>query len=212
MTCVQPCSLASRAFSVRADRADHGRADRARPLAGDETDAARGRVEQHHRLVRAWVGLAQQVAHGHALQHHRGGGLLVDAGRQLDQAVGSDQPLLRITAEHRRVRHTVARLQVGDAGADRLHRAGALHADHRRQARNLVVAGAVIGIYVVETHRTLAQAHLAGPRIADRNLVPLQRLRSPVGMDADCVRHGRSFLEPTRHRGSFRLDGATLAF
>jgi hypothetical protein len=31
-------------------------------------------------------------------------------------------------------------------------------------------------------------------------------------MDADCVRHGRSFLELTRHRGSFRLDGATPAF
>ena len=50
------------------------------------------------------IGAADQVLRGHALQHHRGGGLEVDRVGQLHQPVGGDHPLGRVGAERRRHR------------------------------------------------------------------------------------------------------------
>ena len=137
--------------------------------------------------------------------------VVVDVVGQLDEPVGGDQPLVGIAAEHAGIRDAVADLEFGDARTDGFDRAGALHADHRRQARELVEPGAVIDVDVVETDGTLAQAHLARARLADLDLLPLQHLGPAVGVDADCVRHGRPFPRAAA-RARFALTRAMLAF
>ncbi len=61
---------------------------------------------------RAAIGLAQQVAGRHALQHHGGGGDVVDGVGQLDEAIGGDEPLVGIGAEDTRIGDAVADLEV----------------------------------------------------------------------------------------------------
>ena len=115
MTCVQPFSLASCAFSSEPDGADHGGADMGEPLAGDQPDAAGRRVPEHDAVLRNRIGLLHEIAHGHALQHHRRRGLVGDIGRQLHQPVRRDQPLLGIAANRAGIGHAVANREVGHA-------------------------------------------------------------------------------------------------
>ena len=177
----------------RADRADDRCAEMLGPLAGDQADAARRRVQQHGRVLADLVGLAQQVAHRHALQHHRRAGLVVDAVRQLDETVHRHQPLFRVAADRASVGATVADLELGHAGADRHHLAGTLVARNERH-RHLVEARALIGIDVVDAHRMLLQPHLPRPRLADLHALPLHHLGAAVLMDADGVDHDRHSL------------------
>ena len=99
-----------------------------RPLAGDQTDAARGGVKQQRGAGPDLIGLPQQVAHRHALQHHGGAGLVVDAVGQLDQPVRRHHPFVRVTAERARVGAAVTDLEIGYAGADSHDFAGAFAA------------------------------------------------------------------------------------
>ena len=94
---------------VAADRADDGCAERFRPLADDQPDAAGCGVDQD-RLARLHpMDRAEEHVRGHALQHHRRGLLGGDGVGQLHQPVGGDQAFLRVTAD---------RTGVGDAIAD----------------------------------------------------------------------------------------------
>jgi hypothetical protein len=68
------------------------------PLAGDEADAARGRVEQHGLAGLHAVRAADQVLHRQALQHHRRGLLVGDAVGHGDETVGRDDPDFGIRA------------------------------------------------------------------------------------------------------------------
>src|SRR5581483_8833771 len=86
-----------------ADSADHGRAERLRPLAGSETDAAGGSVNENGVALLHLEGAGKQIFDRHALEHHRGGLLVADALRQLHRAVGGQQPLRRIAAERRHI-------------------------------------------------------------------------------------------------------------
>ena len=52
---------------VGADGADHGHADGARPLAGDQADAAGGGVVQDRLAALERIDLAEQVLRRHAL-------------------------------------------------------------------------------------------------------------------------------------------------
>ena len=91
---------------VAADRADHGDAEMLGPLAEDQADAARRGMQQDGLAGFDPIGLADEILHRQALQHHRRGGLVIDVVGQLDQAIGRNQPLLGIGAEparfHRR--------------------------------------------------------------------------------------------------------------
>ena len=73
-----------------ADGADHGRAEVARPLAGDQPDAAGGRMDQHGVAGADLVGAPQQVLGGHALEHHRRrGASSMASGSLITRAAGS---------------------------------------------------------------------------------------------------------------------------
>ena len=162
MTCVQPYSLARAGLLGRADGADGGGAQVPRPLAGDEADAAGGRMQQQRRALADLVGLAQQVAHRHALQHHGGAGLVVDAVGQLDEPVGGHHPLLGVAAHGARIGAAVADLEVGHAGAHGHDLAGSLRAGHERR-RHLVEARALIDVDVVDAHGMLLERTWPGP-------------------------------------------------
>ena len=126
MVWAQPWALRELRLLVAADGADHGGAEMLGPLAEDQADAAGRGVEQDGVAGLDLIGLADQVLRRQALQHHRRGGLVVDAVGQLQQAVGRDQPRFGIGAERRRaIGDAIAGLQVGDPGADFLDHAGA---------------------------------------------------------------------------------------
>ena len=79
--------------------------------------------------------------HGHALEHHGGGLLVADVVGKLHQRAPPALPFGRIAAERTDKADAVTDLDVGDAGADRDHFAGAFiagderHADRRRIQR-----------------------------------------------------------------------------
>ena len=155
---------------VRARGADHGRADMSEPLASDEPDAARRRVPEHHAILRDRIGLLHEIAHGHALQHHGGRGLVGDVGGQLHQPVGGDQPLLRIAADRAGIGHAVANREVRHALAHGHDLARTFAARRERHRRNRVKPGAVIDVEKVHPRGILldlrpgrAPARQAGP-------------------------------------------------
>ena len=80
------------------------------------------------------VGAVNQVLHGHALEHHAGGLLVADIVGQLHRAIGVEHALGRIAAERSDIGDAVADFEVGHAGADRDHLAGALVAGDERHA------------------------------------------------------------------------------
>ena len=144
-------------------------------MAGDEADAARRRVKQHHRLGADGKGLAKERAHRHALQHHGRGGLVADGVRQLHQPVGGDEALLGIAAEDAGVRHAVAGLEIGDALPDGDHVARAFHADDGRKRRQRIEPRAIVDVDEIHADGALADQHLAGAGRADLDRLPDQR-------------------------------------
>ena len=71
MVCAQPLARGDLGLLVGADGADHRDAERARPLAGDQADAAGGRVVQDGLAALERIDLAEQVLRRHALHHQR---------------------------------------------------------------------------------------------------------------------------------------------
>ncbi len=176
---------------VAAHRADHGRAQMPRPLAGDQSDSAGGGVQQDGIARLHPVGAPQQVLSGHALQHHGGGGALVDGVGQRHHPVGGDQSDFGVSADRRTgVGHPVAGLEFGHALADRFHPPRAFHAQRPGQRRQRIQAGTVIDIDVVEPDGGMAHPELAGAGIADLDFFPAQDFGTTVLMNADRSRHG----------------------
>jgi hypothetical protein len=123
---------------IIADRTDDGGAEMLRPLAQDKADAARRGMQQDGVAGFDAIGLADQILHRQALQHHRRCGLVVDAVGQFDQAFGRNQPLFGIGAERRAsIGDAVARLEIGDARPDFLHHASPLAAQAARQLHRI---------------------------------------------------------------------------
>ena len=75
---------------VRADGADHARAERVQPLARDQPHAARGRMQQHGLPALHGEGAVDQKLRRHALQECGGGDFVADLVGQGDQAIGGD--------------------------------------------------------------------------------------------------------------------------
>ena len=95
----------------------------------DQPDAARGGVEEDRVAGLHREGPAQEVLRRHALQHHRGGGVVIDPVRQLDHELDVGEPLLGVVAEGDDVGDAVAGLEARDALADLDDLAGRLVAE-----------------------------------------------------------------------------------
>ena len=90
--------LGERALLLRTGRPDHGDAERLHPLARDQSNPARSRMEQDGFARLNLVGPPQQVLGGHAFQHHRGRGFEGNTLGQDDEAVGRHGAHLGISA------------------------------------------------------------------------------------------------------------------
>ena len=147
-----------------ADGADDMGAERPRPLAGEQPDAAGGGVDQHPMVRLDLEGLVQQVPDRQPLQHQHRALLVGDMVGQLDQFVRRDVPLAGIAAEIEIIGDAVAGMKIGHAGPDRQNLAGGFIAGDERQSRRLVEAGAIIHVDEVQADGMLADANLAdGP-------------------------------------------------
>ena len=160
------------------------------PLRQDQADAAGGGMQQDGFAGFDAIGLADQILHRQALQHHRRRGLVVDAVGQFDQAIGRDQPRLGIGADRGgAIGDAVARLQIGDAGADFLDHAGRLAAETARQLAR-INAGAIVDVDEVQSDRGVANPRLARTGLAELDLLPDQNLGTTGLVKADRMRHG----------------------
>jgi hypothetical protein len=159
------------------------------PLTEDQADAAGRRVEKDGVAGFDAIGLADQVLHREALQHHGRGGFVVDAVGQLEQAIGRDQARFGIGTDRRAaIGDAVAGLQIGHAGSDFLDHAGRLTAQAAGQLGR-IGARAVVDVDKIQSNGGVADARLPWPRIADLDLFPDQNFGTAGFMKADGVRH-----------------------
>ncbi len=147
---------------LRADGADHVGAEIIRPLAQDEADAARRRMDQHVHAFAHLEGAVQQILDRHALEHHAGGLLIVDRVRQLDGAIRRQVAFGRIGAERHHIADAVAHLEVGDARPQRQNLSGAFVAgDERQSERRGIEPAAKIRVDEIDAAGMVLDAHLA---------------------------------------------------
>ncbi len=135
--------------------------------------------------------LAQEVR-GHPLQHQGGGGLELHPVRHDHRSVGRNDDLLGVAAvvDHG-PRNPVPDGKVGDAGAERTHRARALRTQHERQLPR-VDARALVDVDEVHASGRDVHEHLARARLGGRDVLDLQSLR-PTGLFDDNCAHVSSF-------------------
>lgn len=120
---------------------------------------------------------------GAGLQQCGGGRLLVDRGRKLEQRCGGNEPRRCIGVTLRSEgRDAVAGLEAMDIRTDRDHLARRLDTETAGKV-DRIGAVAVIGVDIVEPNGGLANEHLARPRIAERDLAPVDDLWSALAFD-----------------------------
>jgi hypothetical protein len=184
--------LGQRAFGVRARRAYELQAHGARPLTGNQSDAAGGRVEKHEvTLLQAALGLGplEQVLRREALEHHGRAGVEVDSIGQLAHALGRHHAQFAITAGRLAgIGGAVTGLEVGDTLTHRLDHSRGLHAQRRRH-RQRVQAGAVIDVDKVQSDAVVPDAYFAGARFAHAHVGDLQLFRAARLLDSYCFAH-----------------------
>ena len=128
--------------------------------------------------------------HRHALEHHAGGLLVGDVVWQFHRAVGGEDALRGIAAERADIGDAVADFEVGHAGADGDHLAGALVAgDERHADRRGIAAHAEIGVDEVHANRMLLDLDLARSRRRDLDIVERQSFGTAVFVNAHCRNH-----------------------
>ena len=177
---------------IVADGADDGGAEMLRPLAQDKADAAGRGVQQDGIAGFDAIGLADQILHRQALQHHRRCGLVVDVVGQFDQTVSRNHPLFGIGAERRAsIGDAVARPKIGDARPDFLHHASRLAAQAARQLHG-IEPRPVVDIDKIQAHGSMADARLPRPGLANLDFLPGHNFGTAGFMKADGVRHGIS--------------------
>jgi hypothetical protein len=148
----------------------------------------------------------EQVLCRQAFQHHRRAGLERDRLGQLDDGLRRHHARDRIASRRAAaVGGAVARLEVGDAGADRLDDAGAFVA-HGQRHRQCVDARALVDVDVVEPGGVLADADLARTGIADRQVDELHLFGAAGFLDPDRRARGRG-----GHRGLAVSGGGALS-
>ncbi len=103
-------------------------ADALRVLDRGQADAAGGAVDQHALAALQPRQVMQRVIGGQHGDRERGRRLEADAGRLGEEAVRG-QPQMRAERSRREAEHGIAGFPGGDAGPDREHLAGELHAE-----------------------------------------------------------------------------------
>jgi hypothetical protein len=177
-------------FLLRADGADDGGAQSLRPLANDQPDTAGRGVNEDGVAGLHLVSPPQQVVRGHAFQHDRRRGAIVDRARQLHHFRRIDQPRLGISAERAgAVGDAVCDLESLNAGTDLFDYARRLESDGGWQIGDGIEPGALIDVDEVEPYRRLPQTNLSRPRLADLDLFETQDLGSAGFMHTHCVNH-----------------------
>ena len=135
IVCAAAVLLRERRLLLGADGADQVDAERLRPLAGDEADAAGGGVPQDvSPAFGMHVQAAQQVLTVRPCSIMLAAcSKLMPSGSFTRRSAGMDLQL-GVRAERAvAVGDAVAHLEIGDARADRFHHARGLEADARRQ-------------------------------------------------------------------------------
>ncbi len=121
-----PRGFGQSGFFWRTHGTDQLHAERLGPLAGQGAHATGRSVEQDGLAALQFIGLAQQVLHGQALEHGTGGLFEADVVRQVHQVSGGQYVQLAVRAERAAaVGHAVADLELGDFAANRVNYAGA---------------------------------------------------------------------------------------
>ena len=149
-------------------------------------DAARRRVDHHGPARRDRIGLAQQVARRHALDHDGGRRPVVHVVREGHQFGGLDVSPFRVRAvpAPQPVGHPVAFLEVPNAGAQRLDHAGGFAARDQRQpgyGRGAAPAPPRADFRIVEPDGGVTETNLALARGLQGHLLPAEDL-GPAGL------------------------------
>jgi len=128
----------------------------------------------------------QQVVRGHALQHHRGRDLEVDAVGDADELVGRDEAGRRMCTERFRAGHRVTHVETGHIRAELHDPAGHLVPEHeRRRAR--VVPFTFVNVLEIDAGGGHLDQDLPclGPRAGERP--HLEDLRAAVLRNHQCA-------------------------
>jgi len=125
-----------------------------------------------------------------ALQHHGGGGAVVDALGHHHELARRDQAPIRVGAERpARVGNAVADLEVAHVGPQRLDDAGGLEPDARGKLHR-VEPGAVVDVDEVEPDRALPHQRLGAGGPGHVHFLPAQHVGAAVLVHPDGARHG----------------------
>ena len=121
-------------FLLAAHRTDNSRTEMLGPLAHNQADAAGGGMDQNGVPSLHAIGIVQQIARGHAADHHRRRRALIDTVGQRDYARGGNQPKLRIGAVRSGdTTHPIADGKAAHLRTDGVDHAGAFQADAGRK-------------------------------------------------------------------------------
>ena len=183
-----PRLLGQLALLRRPHGADDGGAQSLRPLAQDEADAARRRMDEDGVASLHLESPSQQILRGKSFQHHGRAHLVGNIFGQLHQKFRVDQPLFRIAAGHRGIGHAVAHLKLFDTLADFDHLARALIA---RRERKLGGIGALaeIDLDEVQPDGVMADLDLSAPGGGNGDVLHLQDFRAAGLVNSDRSRH-----------------------
>ena len=211
-----PVGARNLGFFVAAHRADHLDAEVARPLAGDQADAARRGVKQHFVARPQTSYVAKKMRGCEALEHERGGLFVGHAVGDGHQVVRRDHALLGIGTDGDRVGGTIADGKPVHAFPQGDNHPGGFDTRRCRQGmqRHVVGSGAVVDVEEIKADRGLAQAHLARAGIADLHVLPYHDFGSTGSVDADGLRHGygSKTIEPVVLRPAIAWCAAATSF
>lgn len=180
-------------------------------MTGKQADTAGGRLEQNRIAFLHRICPAQQVGRGQPFQHQRGGLLIADALRNLDDTVGADDTAVRIGPETAAgIGDPIADRDIRNTVADGIHRAGGLQPEHHRKIHGIQPAS-MIDIDVIETDGALRDTNLAGPGRGGIGFDGLHDLGATGFVDLDSVGHsGLLACSVLRPSGDSRQTGIVI--
>ena len=167
---------------------DDGCAQRLRPLAGNEPDAARGGVEKDRLPLGHPERPLQQEMRGRTLQKRSGRGPVVDAIGETDQPLRRHQPRLGVAAAGPLIDDSVPRLHRRHARANGLDYTSPL-APHHRWQRNRIEPLALVDVDEVQADGGLPDERFSRTGDRHRQLDPFHDLGAAVAFDADHMGH-----------------------
>ena len=184
-----------RGLGLGAHGADHAGAAPLRHLHEEEAHAPRRRVHEAGVALLQREGARAEVVGGHALQHRGRGRVGAQARRDGHRAVGREEHVLGVGAEHVRPRDPVSLAEEGHARPHGGHDARALHARDERQ-RVRVEAGAVVDVDEVDAGRLHPDHDLPGSGRRDGHVGETQHVGPAKALDSNRLHGNTPALEP----------------